>query len=394
MFGGMSPPMITNSMNSGAIIVRHREYIGDIISTTAFTNRNFPINPGMVGTFPWLAQIANAFEQYRFRGLIFEFKSLSADALISASTNIGQGTVIMATQYNALSPGFSTKIEMENYEFANSCKPSCSFMHPVECATYQTPNTPLYVRSGAIPTGSDERLYDLGNFNLATQGLPSDTGSVGELWATFEIELFKPKYNPNTAEGLGVDNFSTAGNINITANTPFGNPLAAFYKGTIGCAVQHIAVDAETRIRITWPGTSTEVGEVFEVSYYLITDTAITASNQPLTIGSGTNASQGLILLGSYLPNTATASSGNVAYDNTTGAAGTSQVNRILFSAMVGVVSVGANPHIEIGGFDDKYGAQTLANARAQIMVKKIPTTPAWFGVPDGPQNITVLGTE
>lgn len=283
MFGGMTPPMIQNSMNGGGIIVRHREYIGDLQSSIVFTNRNFPLNPGLTSTFPWLAQIANAFEQYRFRGLIFEFKSLSADALISAAQNIGQGTVIMATQYNALSPGFSSKIEMENYEFANSAKPSISFMHPVECAMYQTPNTPLYVRSGAIPAGADERLYDLGNFCVATQGLPSPSGTIGELWCTFEIEFFKPKYNSDTAEGLGIDRFQSDneqaggtfrlenGGTTDSCINPMGNLEYGFYAGNIGTRLRYyisgLAPNQLCSLIIDFPPESTEIGETFRIDY-------------------------------------------------------------------------------------------------------------------------------
>ena len=398
MFGGMTPPMIQNSMNGGGIIVRHREYIGDITSTTAFFNRNLPINPGLVGTFPWLAQIANAFEQYRFRGLIFEFKSLAADALISASTNIGQGTVIMATQYNSLSAGFSNKIEMENYEYANSCKPSCSFMHPVECALYQTPSTPLYVRNGVIPANADERLYDMGNFNIATQGLPSDTGSIGELWATFEIEFFKPKYNPNTAEGLGIDHFTTPGSFSMTANTPFADPSAGdYYKGNIGCAVSYVAVDGETRIRIQWPSLTTEIGEVFCVQYIAAVGTDITATNQPLTFGSGTAALNLMSTLPCILPtNPPVSSTGLSAIDSASQAAGTSQIRRMFLIGYVQVTGAGSennHPHVEIGGFSARIGAQTLTAARADIMIFKLATSGSFIPVV-GPQNISVIGTD
>ena len=120
MLGGMSPPEIVNSANRGSVIIRHREYLGDVNATTAFTLQQYPINPGQQLTFPWLSQVAESFEEYRLRGAIFEFKSLSSDAVLSSATSSALGSVIMATQYDVLDEPFLNKMEMENYEFANS----------------------------------------------------------------------------------------------------------------------------------------------------------------------------------------------------------------------------------------------------------------------------------
>lgn len=196
--GGMSPPMITNSVSNGAVILRHREYIRDIESSQDFKNLVFPLNPGIQRTFPWLAQIAPSFEQYRFRGVVFEFKSNSADVVLSGAASTALGTVVMATQYDALDPPFDNKFEMSNWEFTTSQKPSRSFMHPVECAKSQTPLTMLYIRTGDPPGGSDLRLYDLGNFNIAVVGMQNVAGenatsTIGELWVSYEVEFYKPK---------------------------------------------------------------------------------------------------------------------------------------------------------------------------------------------------------
>lgn len=392
MFGGMSPPMIQNSINSDGVIVRHREYIADIQSSQNFMNHNLPINPGLTGTFPWLSQIANAFEQYRFRGLIFEFKSLAADALISGADNIGQGSVIMATQYNSLSPGFSNKNEMENYNFANSNKPSVSFLHPVECALYQTPNTPLYIRNGALPPNADERLYDLGNFNIATQGLPSDTGSVGELWATFEIEFFKPKYNPNTAEGLQADNFNSGAAQNFTTLNPFGTVTAGYYRGNLGCAVSYLDEGPDRNILIKFPPHSTEVSEIFLVQYSMITTTDILASNAAINMVN-VNATQAVNAILPTDPNTMAGAL--YQFDNITAAA-VANVRRIICTAFIEILAgfdEATPPQLKITGFTTKFGAQTLAGSRAEIIITKMPTRESWVPL-RGPTNLTVIGTD
>lgn len=238
MKGGMTPPQVVNSMSKGGYIIRHREYLCDVYATTAFNIQTFPLNPGIAASFPWLSQIAGSFEEYRWRGLLFEVKSLSSDALLSTAQSSALGAVIMATQYNALSPPFTDKRAMENYEFANSNKPSVSFIHPIECKSSVTPLTKLYVRNGAIPPNADQRLYDLGEFNIATQGMQANSGVVCELWATYEIEFFKNKYNPTDM----TDHFDLLNGYSdarpLATNVSAMNASALARGSSLGCQVR------------------------------------------------------------------------------------------------------------------------------------------------------------
>lgn len=239
MSGGMSPPMITNSVVTGGVILRHREYLRDITAATDFTNLQFDVNPGINATFPWLSQIATSFEQYKFRGLVFEFKSMAADVVLSTAASTALGTVIMGTKYNVLEQPFTNKFEMENWEFTSSCKPSCNMMHPIECAASQTPVDMLYIRSTNATQGAmagDLRLYDLCNFNIAVQGMQNtgqDGTSIGELWATYEVELYKPKLEEDINTSFA--HFDERGNPQLGAPLnafPFGN-LNANPAGTV-----------------------------------------------------------------------------------------------------------------------------------------------------------------
>lgn len=167
-------------------IVCHREYLGDIAGTAAFNNNVYPLNPGISTTFPWLSTIAQNYQEYKFHGVIFEFRPLITDFV----TNGAPGVVVMATNYNADAPPYDTKQSMENSEYAVSVKPTRELMHGVECATVQTVLPQLYVRSGNPPAGQDLRLYDLGNFQFATQTNPIQ--NLGELWVSYCVEFFKP----------------------------------------------------------------------------------------------------------------------------------------------------------------------------------------------------------
>lgn len=186
-------PVVNNKTKSGQTVIRHREYIKDIISGEpgTFNIESFPINPAQEKTFPWLSQVAANYEQYRIDGMLFEFRTMSADALNSVNTALGQ--VIMATDYNAANPPFGQKSEMENYEFGQSCKPSESQIHPIECARNQTTISELYTRANEPREGEDIRLYDLGNFQIATNGFQGQRVNCGELWVTYQVTFFKSK---------------------------------------------------------------------------------------------------------------------------------------------------------------------------------------------------------
>jgi hypothetical protein len=167
-------------------IVCHREYLGDILGTAGFSNTAYPLNPGVSATFPWLSTIAQNYQEYKFHGLIFEFRPLITDFV----TNGAPGVVVMATNYNADAPVYLSKQEMENSEYAVSVKPTRELMHGIECDTNQTVLPQLYIRSGSVPSGQDLRLYDLGNFQFATQTNPVQ--NLGELWVSYCVEFFKP----------------------------------------------------------------------------------------------------------------------------------------------------------------------------------------------------------
>lgn len=178
--------------------VRHREYIGDILTSNtigAFRIQHFPINPGMAVTFPWFSQVCGAtFQQYRINGMVFEYRTMSSDSL--NSTNTALGSVIMATEYDSTDTVFVNKAEMENTEFGVSCKPSCNMMHAIECDRRQTSVSEQYIRNSAPPPNADIRMYDLGRFSIATVGFQAANVNIGELWVTYDITLFKAVLEP------------------------------------------------------------------------------------------------------------------------------------------------------------------------------------------------------
>lgn len=253
-----SPP----SFGSNRTIVRHREFIGNIQGSMGFEINTWNVNPGDESTFPWLSTLAQNYEKYRPIGVIFEFKSTSANAL--NSTNTALGTVMMAPRYNAVVssvPG--SKMEMLQIENCVSVCPAESAMCGIECAKNYNPLGVLYIRNGSTNISNNEQMFDFADFYLATEGMQA-VATIGELWVTYEIELLTPILNGgqvgnqiNWFEGYATSGISTSAYFgsNFTMN-PNSNLNISFVSGSIIEFDKSIETGMY-RIGIIWMGAST-----------------------------------------------------------------------------------------------------------------------------------------
>lgn len=256
-------------------IVCHREYVGDITGTTAFTNVSFPINPGMDNTFPWLSTVASGYSQYRIHGMIFEFNPLITDFV----TGGAPGVVIMSTNYDAQENSYASKQEMENAEYAVSVKPTNQLVHMVECDPAQTSINIQYVRTGPITTG-DLKTYDHGNFQFATQGNPAQL--LGELYVSYCVEFFKPVLpsSQDFFEARSLRYFRSG----VTALLPFGSATTATsgqLTSTItstGLTMTNLTPGAVYCAEIAWHGT---VASAFAAPTFSIAGGSGTFVNTP-----------------------------------------------------------------------------------------------------------------
>lgn len=183
--------------SDGQVYICHREYIGDIISSAtagAFSVQSFDLNPGVASTFPWLSNLSQStFQQYKFEGLVFEFRSSSGDAL--NSTNTALGKVIASINYDFSDDSPNSRYEMENMSWSMNCKPSQNAMIPVECKPSISGMNGglLYVMNAAtIPTGTDPKTYFFGKLFIATIGLQGTNVNTGSLYVTYKVKLLKP----------------------------------------------------------------------------------------------------------------------------------------------------------------------------------------------------------
>jgi hypothetical protein len=206
-------PLFSRSGRRGIRVVE-REYIGDVVSSSTpgnFSLSKFPIQPGSALTFPWLSTIAEAFEEYKIHGLVFEFVSTSASYGGGASQALG--VVAMATDYDVLDPVFLTLQDMQNEEGAVSARASEVIHHGVEWDAEERPRKVYFVRTGALPAQSTLMDYDFGNFEVATAGCPTASTNLGQLHVSYDIEFFK-----KTAQSSAYGNQLQA--VQLTSLTP------------------------------------------------------------------------------------------------------------------------------------------------------------------------------
>lgn len=249
------PMVVSDADETGMITVSRREYLQDVFAPAAgvaFSIEDFPLNPGLEMTFPWLSQIAQNYEEYQLDQLIFHFRSTVTD--IGTTSNGQCGTVIMATNYNAAAPVFTDKGQMQAYDGAMSCKTTESMTHGVECdVTKLAGSDAHYVRVGAAPAGQDIKTYDHGIFQLAIANSPASFAgnSIGELWVSYTVRLAKPKFS--VARGLGINrDLFVTNSATLTASQPMGTSAALLsgQQNNIGCTLD---LSVANRVRITVP---------------------------------------------------------------------------------------------------------------------------------------------
>lgn len=182
-------PQQTIMDETGDIIISHREFVAAITpSSSGFQTQVFQsINPGLPGFAPWLSQIAQYYEEYEMIQCVYEFKSL-----VTEGNSTAAGEVIMATQYNPSNAAFISQANMENYDYADSCKMTDSMLHGVECDPVKHGGSATeYIRTGPVPSGQDVKTFDMAVFQLATVGSSSMT--IGNLYVHYTIRLSKSK---------------------------------------------------------------------------------------------------------------------------------------------------------------------------------------------------------
>jgi len=190
--------------------VKHRELIGGIIGASPFTVTSDAIQPGLATSFPWLSTIATAFESYGFNSLSYLFCTSQSTATA--------GAVYAATDPDPLDeiPGsagdfmdLDTACRGPAWDIDLVYHVPSSVLHRMEGPA------PYLVRSGA--NAHDLSITDTGTLLIATQGSAAATGSLGELYAEYDITFATPHFTGDAQSSDIVGMFNVTGsNIKVS----------------------------------------------------------------------------------------------------------------------------------------------------------------------------------
>lgn len=183
------------------MIIEHREFIGDLatgvivtgapeLSTFPFNIQVIEINAGLVASFPWLAQIALNYEEYKFLGLVLEFVSTTSPY----NSQSAMGEVIITSQDNVTAPPYTTRSQLFNSEMSTAGRVDKNMMYGVEC---KNPAVPWYqVRSDTSTTPLN--LTDPVKMYIATSVASTfpQNSILGEVWITYRCQFRGPILKP------------------------------------------------------------------------------------------------------------------------------------------------------------------------------------------------------
>jgi hypothetical protein len=254
---GASRPMMSSMVRSGdlRVRVRHREYITDITGSVLFAVAQYSINPGLALLFPWLSRLAVLFESYLFHALKFQFRTEAPSSQA--------GKIMLAADWDALDAAPSTKTGMMQ-ERTKADAPVWSNLDLVcDLADLRKFGVQRFIRQGSAPTASDLKTYDVGVFNIASQGVTT-APVIGELWVEYDLELITPNTAPEPASakivsGSAVSNASFYGTSPTTTGVltvvPSANTITF---SNVGQYLVETLVTGTLSVITTSTGTATQ----------------------------------------------------------------------------------------------------------------------------------------
>lgn len=251
-FGRQAPnvTMLQGPRGTQVMVIRHREYVAEVPGSTAWTVTSYVVQPALQALFVWLAAMAGNFEKYRFRSLRFLYENESSTAQA--------GSVVYAFDFDALDSAPASKQAALSYKDRMRIAPWLPGAMAVDLRDQQRDF--YYTRSGAVPSGADQKTYDVGKLHVGTQNC---SGSTGELHVEYEIELHNPQPNVNplsskSSATLALDADSLVGTASFATGSNAGWVITD--ADTFTCTVAGGYLFAASLVGTTMVSTSLNVG--------------------------------------------------------------------------------------------------------------------------------------
>jgi hypothetical protein len=181
--------------------VTNSEYLGNVTSSSEigkFKIDTYPLQPLSQKSFPWLKQMAQAFERYEVEGIVYRFESLSGVAVSGSDSSLG--TIAAYFHYDPNDAPAESKTEMLQYSSSVSAKSSQNLLIGAECDPTQQVTKLMYVDDAKVT--SDKRFSSKGFFSIASEGIKAADQVLGELWIHYKIRFHIPRISPEALRGL------------------------------------------------------------------------------------------------------------------------------------------------------------------------------------------------
>jgi len=170
MRGGITNREVTKILNDGHVLVRHREFIGTVDLSKKRSEMAVKLGPGQGSHFSWLSRVSSRYKHFLIKGLVFDY--------VPVVSSFNNAKLTMAS--------FQPEASTTDISLLSNCvehSASSSWIYPVEC--YRPPRNRPYLVDKA-----DFNMTNIGLFVLRSQGVVAEFGQLGELWASYEIELW------------------------------------------------------------------------------------------------------------------------------------------------------------------------------------------------------------
>lgn len=159
--------------------VTHTERFCAVTPTgTGFEISSYALNPGLAAMFPWLSDVANRYEKYKFRTCHFRYVPQSAAAA---------GTVSLAFDFDPNDDPPATMEEANTYHDYVTTSIWTGATLAIDLANGdRLPQKDT--RPGLPGVDLDLNVYDVGKLHVMTQGAAA--GVVGYLEVVYVVDLF------------------------------------------------------------------------------------------------------------------------------------------------------------------------------------------------------------
>lgn len=257
-----------------AFVVKHSEYVQDLVGTSSFSILQIPIQPGLPSSFPWLSTLAPNFEMYRI-------KSFNCRVETQSPTSVA-GTILGVIDYDPVDAAPASKVIFMTK--AGASRTAVWDRLNVSARAIDRPFTRLYIRDGGLAANLDIKTYDYGNVFIAVEGV-AGTEAIAEIYVDYEIEFFTPESTGFNS----VDSGSyTAGFLGSKASPFAGGPTSP--SGSLPIAFpgnsNQFTIDRAGTYMITWLENGTNFSNGSVITFTPLSSNT-SSSSYVLTIVSG-----------------------------------------------------------------------------------------------------------